>query len=267
MRKSYFAVPQMDCPSEERLIRMALAKFKIEHLAFDLKDRKLTVLHKDKTEEITKALEGLNLGAKIIEDAETIETKPTSEKDESGVLKILLLINFAMFIIEVGLGFYAQSTGLIADSFDMLADAIVYGVSLYAVGKAVTMQHKAARLSGWFQIALALFAFSEVIRRFFYGSEPNSSLMMGVSVVALIANAGCLILLMKHRDGAVHMKASWIFSTNDVLANIGVIVAGVLVGIFRSPWPDLVIGMIIAALVTKGALSILKISAVKNASH
>ena len=154
----------------------------------------------------------------------------------------------------------AQSMGLISDSLDMLADAAVYGLSLYAVGKALSMKKKAARMSGYLQVALVIIALTEVIRRFIFGSEPEGLMMIGVSAIALIANISCLFVLFKHKGGGVHMKASWIFSTNDVIANMGVIAAGVFVYYTKSPYPDLVIGLIVAIIVMRGAISILKIS-------
>lgn len=92
---------------------------------------------------------------------------------------------------------------------------------------------------------------------FFYGSEPQSTLMMGVGLLALTANVGCLLLIYSHREGGAHMKASWIFSANDVLANAGVIVAGALVAWTGSPYPDLLIGSIVSLIVLNGARRIL----------
>src|SRR5690606_27571420 len=114
---------------------------------------------------------------------------------------------------ELTLGWVAQSTGLIADSLDMLADATVYGLSLYAVGKGVLQQAKAARVSGYLQIILGLGVLFEVVRRMVFGSEPQSTLIVVVGAFALLANVICLILISKHKDGGVHMRASWIFST------------------------------------------------------
>lgn len=170
----------------------------------------------------------------------------------------LLLINGFMFFIEATLGWYAQSTGLIADSLDMLADATVYGIALYAVGRSASKQVSAARLSGYFQIILGIGVLFEVTRRILYGSEPLSLFMISVGLVALLANLICLALISKHRDGGIHMRASWIFSTNDVIANTGVIIAGVLVASLDSNIPDFVIGTLIAAVVVKGGLRILK---------
>jgi len=181
---------------------------------------------------------------------------------QSRVLKALLSINAFMFIIEISLGILSESTALIADSLDMLADATVYGIGLYAVGKASIVKIKAARLSGIFQVILGLLVVLDVLRRLIYGSEPESFLMISVGIVALIANTICLALISKHRDGEVHMRASWIFSKNDVIANLGIIVSGGLVYLFDSRYPDLVIGIIISLIVVQGGISI-----IREASH
>lgn len=176
-----------------------------------------------------------------------------TDKQQKSVLIRLLLINAFMFVFEISLGWYAQSTGLIADSFDMLADAIVYAIGLYAIGKSLQHKANAALISGWFQGALALLILVDVLRRIFIGSEPASAFMMAVGVIALIANVYCLTLIQKHKDGEVHMRASWVFSKNDVIANIGVITGGLLVWLLDSRWPDLVIGVLIALVIFNGA--------------
>ena len=177
---------------------------------------------------------------------------------ESKVLWQLLAINAVMFLLEFVIGWLAQSTGLIADSLDMLADAGVYGIGLYAVGRTLRAKTHAATISGVLQIALAILVVVDVLRRSVLGSEPFGILMMGVSLIALVANLACLALLAKHRNGEVHMRASWIFSTNDVLANLGVILAGALVYFTGSRTPDLLIGLSIALLVGRGGVIILR---------
>ena len=174
------------------------------------------------------------------------------------VLVGLLLINLGMFGIEAWAGLWAQSTALMADSLDMLADAVVYGLSLYAVGRAAVQKYRAAFLSGIFQITLAGLVLADVLRRFWLGSEPRSGLIMAVGGLALMANLICLTLIAKHRQGEIHMRASWIFSRNDVIANLSVIVAGGLVAISQSPIPDLVIGCGLVLLVLWGGFSILR---------
>ena len=180
------------------------------------------------------------------------------DKPQKQTLINLLLINAAMFVVELSLGWYAQSTGLIADSLDMLADATVYGIGLYAVGRSVTRKAQAALTSGWLQLALGLLIIIDAIRRTIVGSEPVSALMIGVGIAALIANIICLRLIEKHRQGEVHMRASWIFSRNDVIANAGVIFSGLLVWLLNARWPDLLIGTLIAAVILKGAQHIIR---------
>jgi len=179
-------------------------------------------------------------------------------REERRTLLFLLAINAAMFFVEAGAGIVARSTALLADSLDMFADAAVYGVSLWAVGRAAASKASAARLSGVLQVLLALFVLAETIRRVAVGSEPRSAFMVAVGAVALAANAACLSLLWRHRAGEVHMRASFIFSANDVVANLAVVLAGLLVGLTGSSLPDLVTGLGIAALVLAGGVKILR---------
>ncbi|WP_082112041.1 cation transporter [Pseudomonas frederiksbergensis] len=267
---SNFSVPKMDCPSEERMIRLALNGLpEIDSLSFDLSGRQVSVFHEGAVDQIAIKLESLGLGATLLgtqpASRESASANSANEElnasKEAGTLKILLAINAAMFVVEMGAGLFAQSTGLIADSLDMFADAAVYGLALYAVGRSAQMQVRAAHLAGFFQIVLALGVLFEVARRFLYGSEPESMLMIGIGTVALVANVSCLWLIYGHREGGAHMKASWIFSANDVIANIGVIAAGALVAWTGSPSPDLVIGTVVGLIVLNGARRILSLKA------
>ena len=192
------------------------------------------------------------------DQAETLERK---------TLIALLAINAVMFLFEIVLGWIAESTGLIADSLDMLADAAVYGLSLYAVGMGIKKQAKAANVSGVLQIILGTGVILEVLRRFLFGSEPESLLIIGVGAMALIANIYCLMLISRHREAGVHMRASWIFSTNDVIANLGVIVSGGLVWALGSRFPDLVVGAIISFIIVRGGIKILAEARQENEAH
>ena len=113
-------------------------------------------------------------------------------------------------------------------------------------------------MSGYLQIILGLGVLFEVVRRMVFGSEPQSMLIMVVGAVALLANVICLLLISKHKDGGIHMRASWIFSTNDVIANLGVILSGALVAFVGNRYPDLVVGTIISIVVIRGGTKILK---------
>jgi Co/Zn/Cd efflux system component len=264
--KSSFEIPKMDCPSEENIIRMKLSEVEgIKNLDFNLNSRMLNIVHENSSEIILSALIPLGFGARLAStsqiDADTmmVHEKHTPE-EEARVLKLLLLINLGMFILEIIIGIYSQSMGVISDSLDMLADSIVYFLSLIAVGKSLMEKHRAAKFSGYFQLVLAIVVLAETVRKFFVGSEPLAQYMIVISVVALIANLGCLLLLSKFREGEAHMRASWIFSSNDVIANIGVILAGVLVTTLDSNLPDLIIGALVGLVVLKGSFTILKIS-------
>ena len=184
-----------------------------------------------------------------------VEIKDASQKR---VLYWLLGINATMFFVEMTVGILADSTALIADSMDMLADAVVYGIGIYAVGKSILHKAKAAQISGYFQLLLGVIILIDITRRLFLGSEPISSLMIGMGFIALIANVACLMIIRNHKNDEVHMRASWIFSANDVIANMGVIIAGVLVVWLDSRIPDLVIGLIVSIVVLRGAWMILK---------
>lgn len=262
---STYKVSKMDCPSEERMIRMALNGFdNIQSLSFDLSNRELEVIHQGDPDPITSKLETLGLGASLDKTEEAsadsvraAESSYANETGESGTLWILLAINGLMFLVEMTMGLIAQSAGLIADSLDMLADAAVYGLALYAVGHGIKMQVRAAHVAGILQLILAAGVLVEVGRRFLFGSDPQSLMMMAVASVALIANISCLLLIAKHRNGGAHMKASWIFSANDVVINLGVILAGLLVAWTGSNYPDLVIGGIVGGIVLMGAKRIL----------
>lgn len=232
-------------------------------LDFDLPRRRLTILHRGRVDGLERALQGLGLGARLAETRETDLSAPpvaaSAAVDEARTLLTLLGINASMFVVELVAGWVSQSTGLLADSLDMLADAAVYGLALFGAGRTGAAQLRAAHVSGWIEMALAIGAFAEVARRALIGSDPQSHVMVGISSLALVANVACLVLIARHRHAGAHMRASFIFSANDVLANVGVILAGTLVAWTGSRVPDLVIGVLIAAVVFAGAVRILRL--------
>lgn len=263
MNKSLFDISKMDCPSEENLIRMKLEGMpSIVNLDFDIPSRQLTVFHTDEVDQIEKSIRDLNLGGKRISTEATDQTDFEDHSNQRKLLWWVLAINFVFFIVEMTTGLISKSMGLVADSLDMLADSFVYGISLMAVGGTIIKKKRIAKLAGYFQITLALIGFVEVLRRFF-GSEtlPDFSTMIMVSILALIANGVCLYILQQSKSKEeAHMRASMIFTSNDVIINLGVIVAGLLVNGLHSNKPDLIIGTIVFLLVIQGAFRILKLS-------
>ncbi len=253
----------MDCPSEEQLIRAKLERISAIHsLKFDIPGRQLEVFHTYNDRDILVALESLKLDTKLI-STEDIEPVVGGENGQlqKRVLWQVLFINFFFFILEMISGLLAGSMGLVADSLDMLADSIVYGLSLYAVGGTVTRKKNIAGVAGYFQLILAVLGFVEVIRRFLgHGEIPDFYVMIIMSFLALAGNTMCLLLLQKSKSREAHMRASMIFTSTDVIVNLGVIIAGLFVYFTGSNIPDLTVGTIVFVLVVRGAYRILQIS-------
>lgn len=176
---------------------------------------------------------------------------------ERSLLWRMLGINGLMFALELLVGLGVGSMALVADALDMLADALVYGLALAAVGGDRRRKRWAAAISGGLQILIALVVLGSAVNRFFHPEVPKASWMIGISVIALIANLYCFSLITRHRKRDIHIRASWIFSRNDVIANIGVIVAALGVWIFEAGWPDLLMGCAITLVVLWGGMTIL----------
>lgn len=253
----------MDCPSEERIIRMKLNELtNIYFMEFDIPNRLLYVVHNDTYEEIFQRLDSLKLSVSILESIETESiTKQENPHRERKLLWMVLIINIGFFIIESITGIISKSMGLIADSLDMLADGIVYGLALMAVGGTVARQKNTAKFAAYFQFLLAGIGFAEVVRRFI-GIEqmPNFTTMIIISLLALVANTVCLYLLKQNKSKQAHIQASMIFTSNDIIINWGVITAGILVNWLHSGYPDLIVGAIVFVIVTKEAYKILQLS-------
>ncbi len=253
----------MDCPCEENLIRFKLQDLQnIKSMEFNLSQRTVTIFHSGDHDSIENVLQKLDLGVRLIESiASDRDFRSQGDNKQRQTLWLVLAINFAFFLVEMSTGFFSHSMGLIADSLDMLADAFVYGLSLLAVGAVVSRKKRIAMICGYIQLFLACLGFAEVVRRFVAAETiPDFQVMIGVSFLALLANIVCLFLLQKTRSKDAHIQASIIFSSNDIIINTGVIIAGLLVWQFDTVLPDLILGTIVFLLVIRGALRILKLS-------
>jgi cation diffusion facilitator family transporter len=177
---------------------------------------------------------------------------------ERRILRLALVLNATMFVVGIVAGLIAQSMGLIADSLDMLADASAYGIALVAWQRSANFKASAATLSGTLLLILGAGVVAGVVWRLVVGSHPEGAWMMGIAFIALIVNAAVLRLLERFRHGEVHLRATWLFTRVDVIANLAVILSGVLVLLLHSAVPDLVIGTAIACYVLKEALGILR---------
>lgn len=192
-------------------------------------------------------------------NAQEIEPRlDPNDAAERRTLRWVLGINATQVVVAGAVGIAAESTGLLGAALDNLGDAAVYVVSLYAVGRAVAAKARAARLSGVLLIVMALVLLGEIIRRFVTASDPIGWAMILTASANAATNLVNLQLLRSHRERGVHLKASWIFTTNDMIANLGIVVSGIAVMVFKSPLPDLLIGLVVVWIVLKGAWEILE---------
>ena len=237
MNRTAYHVEKMDCAAEERLVRMALADVPgVGPLRFDLPARRVVVVHQGDAAPVTDALTGLGLGARPsgeTESATEADLVPeTTGTEERGPLRIALGINATFFVVEFAAGLVSGSMGLVADSLDNLADALVYALSLAAVGGAAARKKQLARYSAYLQGGLAAFGLVEVVRRFVFGDGvPDVATMIVVASLTLLGNVATLLVLRRARGGSpgeAHVEASWIFTSNDVKVN-GLVIASALV--------------------------------------
>jgi Co/Zn/Cd efflux system component len=179
------------------------------------------------------------------------------QDDQRRVLVTVLDINAVMFVAEFGAGVIAGSAALMADATDMLGDALVYAVSLYALSRSNRWKAGAALFKGLFILALGIGVIVNVVIKIESGVPPSSMLMLAFGGIALIANLVCLRLLWRFRALDVNMASTFECSRNDVISNLGVLVAAGLVAWMASPWPDIVIGSAMALLFLRSAVRVI----------
>lgn len=177
---------------------------------------------------------------------------------QSSTLKIVLGINAVMFVVELTAGLLGNSISLVADSLDMLGDAMVYGFSLYVVARSATMKARAALLKGIIMAAFGFFVLGQAIYRIAYPQLPVFETIGAIGLLALAANGTCFFLLWRHRADDINMSSVWLCSRNDIIANVSVLFAAVGVWFTRSGWPDILIGLALAALFLRSALHVLR---------
>ncbi len=167
---------------------------------------------------------------------------------QSRTLVVILLINAVMFFVEAGAGVLASSSALLADSLDMLGDALVYAFSLYVVARSARWKAASAFIKGLIQLGFSLSVLGITLYKFLHPVIPVAFAISGIGLLALVANSVCAALLLKHRHDDLNMNSVWLCSRNDLVNNIAVIVAGFAVAIFHSQWPDILVGLGIAIL-------------------
>jgi Co/Zn/Cd efflux system component len=179
-------------------------------------------------------------------------------REQRRTLQIVLLINAVMFLTESVAGVLAHSTALFADSLDMLGDAIVYGFSLYVIGRGIAWQARAAVLKGLIMAAFGIGLLVQVAFKITRAVTPSVEVMGVVGTLAFAANLWCLALLWRRRGDDINMRSAWICSRNDVIGNVAVLVAAGTVALTGSPWPDIVIGLLVASVFGRSAVQVVR---------
>lgn len=176
----------------------------------------------------------------------------------SRILKTVLVLNAVMFVVEFSAGYVANSTALLADSLDMLGDALAYGVSLYVLGKGARSNAMAAAFKGGLMALLGVLVLAEAIHKALVPALPTAEIMGGMGLLALVVNLVCLGLLWKSRGDDLNMQSVWLCSRNDILVNVGVLAAAGAVYLTDSRWPDVAIGTFVALIVLRSSYGVLK---------
>ena len=179
------------------------------------------------------------------------------QKDQRRILTIVLILNAIMFLVEFVSGVIAGSAALMADATDMLGDALVYGLSLYALNRGLRWKAGAALAKGVFILLLGFGVLVEAGVRIATGIPPLTTLMFAFGSLALAVNLSCLALLWRFRNSDLNMSSTFECSRNDVIANVGVLMAAAGVNLLHSPWPDIIVALAIAALFMRSALRVI----------
>ncbi|MBI5644219.1 MAG: cation transporter [Deltaproteobacteria bacterium] len=177
---------------------------------------------------------------------------------QGAVLKAVLAINAVMFLVEGGAGLIADSTALLADSLDMLGDALVYALSLYVLSRGARWRAASALFKGLIMALFGFFVLGEAVYKVLYPVVPAAGMIGAVGVIALMMNSVCLGLLWRHRGDDINMNSVWLCSRNDIIANVSVLAAGAGVWFLSEGWPDIAIGLSIAALFLRSALFVIQ---------
>ena len=180
------------------------------------------------------------------------------QRGQSATLKAVLGINLIMFLVEVVAGLLAGSTALLADSLDMLGDALAYSFSLYVVARNDAWKAGSALLKGGIMAAFGFFTLGYAAWKLLNPQVPQAETIGVIGLLALLANSLCLYLLWSHRAEDVNMRSVWLCSRNDIIANVSVLVAAGGVRFTDSQWPDLLVGLGIAVLFLHSALAVVR---------
>lgn len=174
------------------------------------------------------------------------------------ILLIIIAINGVMFGVEMVAGWLADSQALQADALDFLGDTISYSVSLWAIGKALSIRSRAAMVKGISLTLMAAWVAGSTLYKVFILNTPDALTMGSVAIATFVANMVSVLLLMKYRDGDANVRSVWLCSRNDAIGNLIVVAAASGVWATSSAWPDLTVAFIMAALFLSSSIQIIR---------
>nr|WP_316859851.1 cation transporter [uncultured Cohaesibacter sp.] len=169
------------------------------------------------------------------------------------VLLFVILINGAMFVVEMLAGRLAGSQALQADALDFLGDFVTYGMSLAVIGMSLRIRTTAALVKGFSLLAMGLWIFGTTLYQILYLDVPRAEVMGLVGLLALTTNLASVLLLARYRDGDANVRSVWLCSRNDAIGNIAVMGASVIVHYGGSAWPDIIVALVMAGLFLRSA--------------
>ena len=183
------------------------------------------------------------------------------------ILLIVIAINAIMFVVEMLAGIQANSQALQADALDFLGDTFTYAISLWVIGKPITTRSNAALFKGYTLLLISLWVFASTLYQLFILNQPSVITMGSIAIVAFLANISSALLLMKYKDGDANVRSVWLCSRNDAIGNLAVLASAVLVWYSNTPWPDLIVAMLMAGLFLSSAIQIIRQASLEKSNH
>jgi len=263
-----YRVTGMDCSSCAEKIQSAVAKLPgVEEARVSIASSMMT-LKVDDAARRTSAVEATvtELGYHLDREG----SSPTADEDElpkdlshitpayRRALWIVVLINVGYGLVEIVAGFVARSQALKADALDFMGDGLITFLGLLAIGWSLVWRARSALIQGLFLAALGVGVLLNTAYRVLVLNQPEAELMGAFGLIALVANVAAALVLIPHRAGDANVRAVWLFSRNDALGNVAVVIAAGLVFWTKTAWPDLVVAVIISGLFLQSAWSIIR---------
>lgn len=207
------------------------------------------------TESITQAINAIGYQLEpITGDNTPAQANPAYRR----ALWIVILLNVGYGVIEMAGGFLSDSQALKADALDFFGDGLITFLGVIALGWGLAWRSRSALIQGIFLGILGISVVVNTVMRLAEGYVPEAGMMGAFAIVALMVNVASTIVLLPHRTGDANVKAVWMFSRNDALGNVAVIIAAVIVGRIGAAWPDIVVAFVIAALFLQSSWVIIR---------